>query len=92
VLTALQTSNVEVPLANNVTIFDYQHPDLRVNPVTNSVSMKLPIWLVFLYLGSNTLLNFLNIYWFGKMIRTVRSRFQPKDEKLEGKKLEEKND
>jgi hypothetical protein len=86
VLTALQTSNVEVPIANNITVFDYQHPDMTFNPTANSVMMKLPVWLVFLYLGSNTLLNFLNIYWFGKMIQTVRSRFQPSEKKLEEKK------
>jgi len=90
VLTALQTSNVQVPLANNITIFDYQHPDMRVNFAGDKIMMKLPMWLVFVYLGSNTLLNFLNIYWFGKMVQTVMSRFQPKDDKLEDKKREEK--
>jgi len=86
VLTALQTSNIELPIANNITVFDYQHPDMTSNPTVNSVTMKLPVWLVFLYLGSNTLLNFLNIYWFGKMIQVVRSRFRPSEKKLEGKK------
>jgi hypothetical protein len=88
VLTALQASNVEIPLANNVTIFE--HPDMKFNLAGTWVIMKLPMWLVFVYLGSNTLLNFLNFYWFGKMVQTVRSWFQPKDEKLEDKKLEDK--
>ena len=86
VLTALQMSNIEVPLAHNVAVFDYQHPDFRVNLKGDSVTMKLPMWLVFVFLGSNTLLNFLNFYWFGKMLHKVRSRFEPSDKKLEEKK------
>ncbi len=42
------------------------------------------MWLVVLYLGSNTLLNFLNIYWFGKMIQALKKRFDPP--KANGKK------
>lgn len=37
---------------------------------------KVPAWLAGVYLGSNVVLNTLNFYWFGKMIETVRSRFQ----------------
>ena len=37
----------------------------------------VPLWLAFAYLGSNIVLNTLNFYWFGKMIETVRKRFQP---------------
>ena len=37
----------------------------------------VPLWLAFTYLGSNVVLNTLNFYWFGKMIETVRKRFQP---------------
>lgn len=37
---------------------------------------KVPAWLAAVYLGSNIVLNTLNFYWFGKMIETVRSRFQ----------------
>jgi hypothetical protein len=88
VLTALQASNVEVPLANNITVFE--HPDMKFNLAGTSVIMKLPMWLVFVYLGCNTLLSFLNFYWFGKMVQTVKSLLQPKDEKLEDKKLKDK--
>lgn len=35
----------------------------------------LPMWLVYLYLGSNTILTCLNFYWFGKMIEAVLKRF-----------------
>jgi hypothetical protein len=37
---------------------------------------QVPVWLAVVYLGSNVVLNTLNFYWFGKMIETVRSRFQ----------------
>ena len=38
--------------------------------------LPVPAWLAVAYLASNTLLSVLNVYWFGKMIRTVRSRFE----------------
>jgi len=37
----------------------------------------VPVWLGLAYLGSNTILNFLNFYWFGKMIEAVTKRFTP---------------
>ncbi|CZT09421.1 hypothetical protein WAI453_003253 [Rhynchosporium graminicola] len=40
----------------------------------------VPLWLAFTYLGSNVILNTLNFYWFGKMVETVRKRFQPPKE------------
>jgi hypothetical protein len=46
----------------------------------------VPLWLAFTYLGSNIVLNTLNFYWFGKMIETVRKRFQPpKEERRKSK-------
>lgn len=47
-----------------------------VGPGTKAV----PIWLAITYLSSNTVLNSLNFYWFGKMIETVRKRFEKKPE------------
>ena len=41
----------------------------------------VPVWLAVTYLGSNIVLNTLNFYWFGKMIETVKKRFQPTKEK-----------
>lgn len=38
----------------------------------------LPWWLVFVYLGSNTLLTFLNFYWFMQMIQALLKRFPEK--------------
>jgi len=38
---------------------------------------KIPLWLALAYLSSNITLNSLNIFWFGKMIQTIRKRFDP---------------
>ena len=46
----------------------------------------VPLWLAFTYLGSNVVLNTLNFYWFGKMIETVRKRFQPPKEQRKREK------
>lgn len=37
----------------------------------------VPLWIPLIYLASNLVLNSLNIYWFGKMIETIRTRFDP---------------
>lgn len=37
----------------------------------------VPLWLAGAYLASNFILNGLNWFWFGKMIETIRSRFDP---------------
>lgn len=37
----------------------------------------IPYWLPAAYLGANALLNALNWVWFGKMIETIRKRFEP---------------
>lgn len=38
-------------------------------------SRSLPFWVAGAYLGSNIVLNILNYYWFGKMVSTIRARF-----------------
>jgi hypothetical protein len=37
----------------------------------------VPLWLITAYLASNLILNGLNWFWFGKMIETLRKRFDP---------------
>lgn len=37
----------------------------------------VPLALGLVYLASNLVLNSLNIFWFGKMVQTIRSRFEP---------------
>ena len=39
---------------------------------------RVPVWLAVTYLSSNLVLNSLNFYWFGKMIDTIRKRFEKK--------------
>lgn len=48
----------------------------------------MPLWLGLTYLASNLVLNALNIYWFGKMIDTIRKRFEaPKEERVAEKPI-----
>ncbi|TVY75586.1 putative TLC domain-containing protein [Lachnellula suecica] len=52
----------------------------------------IPLWLAFTYLGSNVVLNTLNFYWFGKMIETLKKRFEPpKDEVRKSKAVATKS-
>jgi hypothetical protein len=44
----------------------------------------VPTWLVVTYVGSNLILNLLNIIWFSKMVETVRKRFRQPDEDVKG--------
>lgn len=62
--------------------------DVKDSMFFNPSPEPIPTWLALIYLGCNIVLNTLNIYWFGKMIETVRKRFKPK-EKIQGKEKEE---
>lgn len=53
----------------------------------------VPLWLAALYIISNSTLTLLNVYWFGKMIETIRKRFdkpwgtkEPETEQISDKK------
>lgn len=37
----------------------------------------LPLWLASSYFAANLVLNVLNIFWFTKMVQTIRKRFDP---------------
>lgn len=58
------------------------HPGVPAGTIHEDPMMRfageeyVPLWLGFTYLGSNIILNTLNFYWFGKMIETLRKRFQ----------------
>ena len=65
------------------------HPSTYRNPTTTGAPPSeealmmgfagpqvIPLWLAITYLGSNVILNTLNFFWFGKMIETVKKRFQ----------------
>lgn len=42
---------------------------------------ELPPYLPYIYAAGNLALNALNVYWFYKMIASIRSRFDGKDTK-----------
>lgn len=42
---------------------------------------RVPTWMMISYLLSNATLNYLNFYWFYKMIKALRRRFDPIQEK-----------
>lgn len=44
----------------------------------------MPYWLAWLYLGSMLVLSVLNVRWFGRMVQTVRARFEGGKEGAEG--------
>jgi len=50
----------------------------EVMKFASPATRETPLWLAAVYLGCNLVLNSLNIFWFGKMIETVRKRFQGK--------------
>ncbi|KAJ5763998.1 hypothetical protein N7533_002679 [Penicillium manginii] len=54
----------------------------------------VPTWLVVTYVGSNLILNFLNYFWFSKMVETVLKRFRtpPAPEKEENKRKKDAQD
>lgn len=54
---------------------------------TPGEDLPVPSWLALAYLASTTLLSFLNLYWFARMIQTIRKRFEkPAEGGLGGKK------
>lgn len=60
---------------------------LEAEIIKNSVPQYFPIWIAGVYLGSYLILMLLNVYWFGKMIETIRARFEPPiGTKKDGKK------
>jgi hypothetical protein len=62
-------------LSNGTTV------DLGAIPISDIMQFAgdrtVPLWLAACYLLSNFTLNGLNWFWFGKMIETIRKRFDP---------------
>lgn len=53
-------------------------PDSNIMHFTTlTATQYVPLYLAFLYLSSNLILNTLNFYWFGQMIEALRKRFEP---------------
>lgn len=78
---AIQTPGTLVPQSNHTGVAT----EKSMNPDTEMMRFAgervVPVWLACTYLGSNIVLNTLNFYWFGKMIETVKKRFQPTKER-----------
>ncbi|ORY13057.1 TLC domain-domain-containing protein [Clohesyomyces aquaticus] len=60
---------------NNVSAIPGSLPDSEMMRFAGD--RVVPIWLAGCYLASNITLNGLNWFWFGKMIETLRKRFDP---------------
>ncbi|KAI1001420.1 hypothetical protein K3495_g6778 [Podosphaera aphanis] len=71
------TLNNETIYTSNMDIRDLNFP--RNELMRFARDKSVPVWLSFIYLGSNVVLNFLNYYWFRQMIITLRRRFKPRD-------------
>ncbi|KAK4900586.1 hypothetical protein LTR27_002302 [Elasticomyces elasticus] len=52
-------------------------PSQQTTAFMSSPNHPLPLWLPLVYLASNLILNALNIWWFYKMVATIRTRFHP---------------
>ena len=73
--------------AGTITLFDPDVGKLNTTTATSAVlktdmmrfaeGQRVPLWLTAAYLASNITLNGLNWFWFGKMIETIRKRFDP---------------
>ncbi|MCJ1400314.1 hypothetical protein MMC11_003519 [Xylographa trunciseda] len=48
--------------------------------------LPVPRWLALAYLASNTVLSVLNVYWFGRMVQTVRARFRKPEGEQRGQR------
>lgn len=53
--------------------------------IQNPEELPVPIWLAMAYLASTAVFTGLNFYWFAKMIKTVRSRFEKSQQVLDPK-------
>ena len=91
VWTALQTRDFDSGDVWDSSVFAHQKSASKLTVGDGAGKPTLPIWLVFAYLGSNTVLNFLNVYWFAKMIQALRRRFQPHSSGSKRQKLPSEN-
>jgi hypothetical protein len=70
----LQDSGLD-KLSNSTTVDPSAVPTLDMMHFAGD--RTVPLWLAACYLLSNFTLNGLNWFWFGKMIETIRKRFDP---------------
>ena len=63
---------------NNILVQAWRNGTAGTGDMRFATGENVPDWLGAVYLGSNLVLNALNYYWFGAMVRAVRKRFEPK--------------
>lgn len=91
ILTAVRSSNVE--LASYMKSNSSGPGSVEVDELLRYYTpAAVPIWLPIVYVGSNTVLNILNWYWFGKMVTTIKSRFVSGADKPEAQKQVKNHD
>ncbi|KAI9745112.1 MAG: hypothetical protein M1818_001390 [Claussenomyces sp. TS43310] len=71
------TTNVDPRLLKGLPVPTVAMPTYTVETFAFPGTMTLPSWLVLIYLGGNTALTFLNVYWFSLMVKALRKRFRP---------------
>ena len=57
--------------------FAAERGSAKAEVLVHAVPAAVPVWLACVYVGSNAVLAGLNVYWFGKMVETIRARFEP---------------
>lgn len=68
-------SNPESGKLNNSTVVG--NAGFKHGVMQYADGQTVPLWLAGAYLASNLTLNSLNWFWFGKMVETLRKRFDP---------------
>ena len=92
VWTALHTPTFHSQSLSSNSLFAYRESTSGLDTADSFDRLTLPTWLAFAYLGSNTVLNFLNVFWFAKMIQALMKRFQPPNSTLSMEKQSFKKD
>jgi TLC domain len=63
-------------------ISSFSPTNIRPDAISKTTE-TLPLWLIAVFMTSNTLLNALNFIWFGKMIQTLRNRNKTDTDKID---------
>ena len=100
---ASSTSPLQAPTDINANVFKLRDGGMCVDETCARANAEIarfkdftaggvPTWLVLTYVVSNLILNFLNYFWFSKMVETVLKRFRgpPAGAVEEKKRAEEK--
>lgn len=99
---ASSSSPLQAPVDINANVFKLRDGGMCVDETCARANAEIarfkdftaggvPTWLVLTYVASNLILNFLNYFWFSKMVETVLKRFRaPAGAEEKKKKVEEK--